>query len=86
MSRMLTTLVLLASLPAFAADPGQFDWPQWRGPDRTGLSRETGLLKEWPEGGPKQVWKITGLGDGYSTPSVSTAASIWSERMARTSC
>jgi outer membrane protein assembly factor BamB len=71
MSRTLTTLVLLAALPAFAADPGQSDWPQWRGPDRTGLSKETGLLKEWPEGGPKQEWKITGLGDGYSTPSVS---------------
>ncbi|HEX3152897.1 MAG TPA: PQQ-binding-like beta-propeller repeat protein [Gemmataceae bacterium] len=70
MSRSLTTLILLAAAPAFAADPGAFDWPQWRGPDRTGLSKETGLLKEWPEGGPKQVWKITGLGDGYSTPSI----------------
>ena len=47
------------------------DWPQWRGPDRTGLSNETGLLKEWPEGGPRQAWKITGLGEGYATPSVS---------------
>ena len=71
MSRTLSTFVLLAALPAFAADPGPTDWPQWRGPDRTGLSQETGLLKEWPEGGPRQVWKITGLGEGYSTPSVS---------------
>ncbi len=46
------------------------DWPGWRGRDRTGVSSETGLLKEWPEGGPKLVWKATGLGGGYATPSV----------------
>ena len=33
--------------------PGAGDWPQWRGPERTGVSRETGLLKNWPPGGPK---------------------------------
>jgi outer membrane protein assembly factor BamB len=71
MFRTLSTLILVAALPAFAADPGPSDWPQWRGPDRTGLSRETGLLKEWPIDGPNQLWKITGLGDGFSTPSVS---------------
>src|SRR5262249_55700849 len=54
-----------AQLPS---SPG--DWPAWRGPDRTGLSKETGLLKSWPEGGPKLLWKITGLGAGFSTPSV----------------
>jgi outer membrane protein assembly factor BamB len=51
------------------ADPN--DWPQWRGPNRTGISTETGLLKQWPEGGPKLLWKATDLGEGYSTPSVS---------------
>ena len=71
MRSRLTTLIVLAAAPAFAADPGSFDWPQWRGPNRDGVSKETGLLKEWPNGGPKQVWKITGLGDGFSTPSVS---------------
>ena len=71
MSRRLTALVLLAAAQAFAADPGAFDWPQWRGPDRTGLSKETGLLKKWSPEGPKQVWKITGLGDGYSSPTIS---------------
>jgi hypothetical protein len=50
------------------AAPG--DWPAWRGADRTGVSTETGLLKEWPEGGPKQLWKATKLGAGYSTPAV----------------
>ncbi|MCS6777122.1 MAG: PQQ-binding-like beta-propeller repeat protein [Chloroherpetonaceae bacterium] len=46
------------------------DWPQWRGENRDGISRETGLLKQWPEGGPKLLWKATGLGEGYATPSV----------------
>jgi outer membrane protein assembly factor BamB len=48
------------------------DWPGWRGPDRTGVSAETGLLPEWPKGGPKLLWKATGLGGGYSTPSVAS--------------
>jgi outer membrane protein assembly factor BamB len=46
------------------------DWPQWRGPNRDGISQEKGLLKEWPEEGPQVVWQIDDLGDGYSTPSV----------------
>jgi len=46
------------------------DWPQWRGPLRTGISRESGLLKEWPKDGPKLLWQINDLGEGYATPSV----------------
>ena len=46
------------------------DWPQWRGPNRDGISSETGLLSAWPSGGPKVVWKISGLGDGYSSFSI----------------
>jgi outer membrane protein assembly factor BamB len=71
MRQMSAVIIALAAGTAFAADSGPADWPQWRGPDRTGLSKETGLLKSWPDEGPKQVWKITGLGDGYSTPSIS---------------
>jgi len=43
------------------------DWPQWRGPDRNGMSGETGLLTSWPEGGPTLLWKTTGFGQGYSS-------------------
>jgi outer membrane protein assembly factor BamB len=43
------------------------DWPQWQGPDRTGLSKETGLLKSWPAGGPPKIWTISGLGEGYGS-------------------
>ena len=59
--------VALAVAPAglFASD-----WPQFRGPDRDGVSKETGLLKEWPEGGPPLAWTATGLGGGYSSVSV----------------
>jgi outer membrane protein assembly factor BamB len=46
------------------------DWPQWRGPDRTGISAETGLLKEWPKDGPPLRWKRTDLGIGYSSPTI----------------
>ena len=46
------------------------DWPQWRGPDRTGLSRETGLLKQWPPSGPPLVWSSANLGAGYGSMAV----------------
>ncbi len=44
------------------------DWPEFRGPNRDGICTETGLLKEWPEGGPPKVWTTTNLGLGYCTP------------------
>ena len=46
------------------------DWPQWRGPQRNGISAETGLLSEWPKEGPKLVWQVKDIDSGYSTPSV----------------
>jgi outer membrane protein assembly factor BamB len=55
------TIALAAPSSARAAD-----WPQFRGPNRDGKSVETGLLAQWPEGGPKLLWSKTGLGSGYS--------------------
>lgn len=46
------------------------DWPQWRGPDRTGVSQETGLLKAWPKGGPRLLWHVSDMGDGYGTVAI----------------
>src|SRR6185503_8080316 len=46
-------------------------WPQWRGPNRDGISKETGLLKQWPAEGPPLVWKAAGAGRGYSSFSIS---------------
>jgi outer membrane protein assembly factor BamB len=62
--RHLALLLLLTPIAAAA------DWPQWRGPNRDGVSKETGLLKEWPKDGPPLRWKATDIGTGYSTPSV----------------
>ncbi len=45
------------------------DWPQWGGPDRDGVWRESGILTKFPSGGPKVLWR-TPLGTGYSGPSV----------------
>jgi len=59
-----------AALAAVAAPSKGGNWPQWLGPDRNGVSRETGLLKSWPPEGPKLLWKAEGLGTGNSTPSV----------------
>jgi outer membrane protein assembly factor BamB len=50
---------------ALAADSGQF-----RGPDRNGIFPETGLMKSWPEGGPEEIWAVTGLGKGFGSVAV----------------
>src|SRR3981081_4446391 len=64
-TRSLVCVVLSVVLCANADD-----WPQWRGPQRNGISKETGLLKEWPKDGPKLLWQVKDVGDGYSTPAV----------------
>ena len=46
------------------------DWPQWRGPERNGVSKEIGLLKSWPASGPPLVWTYTECGAGYSGPAI----------------
>ena len=68
---ILSFLACLALLAAAAEPSGSGEWPQWRGPDRTGVAHETGLLKRWPPEGPRLVWKAQGLGGGHSTPSFS---------------
>jgi outer membrane protein assembly factor BamB len=67
MRRLLMSLGLLVALSfALLAD----DWPQWRGPNRDGVSKETDLLQTWPAEGPKLRWKATNIGTGYSAPIV----------------
>jgi outer membrane protein assembly factor BamB len=58
-------MVLLATTPLLAQD-----WPQWRGVNRDGESVETGLLKTWPSGGPRLVWRTGDLGEGYAGVSI----------------
>ena len=60
---LLVTLSLTSGVAGMAAD----DWPQWRGPRRDGVSKEAGLLKNWPANGPRLAWRISGTGEGYSS-------------------
>ncbi|HNS20339.1 MAG TPA: PQQ-like beta-propeller repeat protein [Sedimentisphaerales bacterium] len=53
--------------PIASPEPG---WPQWRGPRRDGVCDEKGLLASWPQDGPTLLWKIDGLGKGWSSPIV----------------
>ena len=66
MKRLCYVIVLFATTTGIYAD----DWPQWRGPDRTDVSKETGLLQSWEEGGPKKLWSSQEGGLGYSGFSV----------------
>src|SRR4051794_35654211 len=63
-----TAVLVLSILVATRARAD--DWPQWQGPNRDSVSKETGLLKEWPKEGPPLAWKLTALGGGYNAPSV----------------
>lgn len=64
--RVISTVVAVTMAAAASAA----EWPQWRGPKRDGLCTETGLPKQWPEGGPRELWKLTGIGTGYSAVAI----------------
>ena len=59
--------ISVLSLPVVVSNRAPDDWPQWRGPNRDGVSGERGLLKEWPSAGPPLAWKAGGAGEGYSS-------------------
>ncbi|MBT4845083.1 MAG: PQQ-like beta-propeller repeat protein, partial [Planctomycetaceae bacterium] len=63
----LAAAILTGSLTGIYAD----DWPQWRGPNRDAVSKETGLLESWPAEGPQLKWKTERLGEGYASVVVS---------------
>ena len=65
MKFQLTILVSLATVTSSFAD----DWPQWMGPNRDNIWRETGLLDKFPEAGLKPVWRAP-LAHGYAGPAV----------------
>ncbi len=69
-SFVLLTSTILAGLVSSGRHTAS-DWPQWQGPDRTRISRETGLLKEWPASGPRTIWTANNLGTGYGSMSIS---------------
>ncbi len=65
----IATLFWVGLLNSIADNP-KSEWSQWRGPNRNGISHETDFLKNWPDKGPKVLWRIP-LGKGYSGISVS---------------
>jgi outer membrane protein assembly factor BamB len=62
---VITATLVLATSGTFAAD-----WPQWRGPDRNEVSKETGIRTKFGANGPKVLWSVENLGRGYSAPAV----------------
>jgi len=68
--KLLLSMLIIATSSPFVF--GQLY--EWRGPDRTGIYNETGLLQKWPDGGPKLLWEATGMGDGYSSATVTDDA------------
>jgi outer membrane protein assembly factor BamB len=64
--RWLCPILLLGMLSLAVAA----DWPQFRGPQRSGVSTESGLLQEWPKQGPRLIWQLKDIGEGYGTPAV----------------
>ena len=69
MKKIIAFLIICLLLYGGVSVAGASDWPQWRGPDKDGISRETGFLKEWPDGGPQVLWRVS-LGEGFSGISV----------------
>lgn len=65
-------LAVLAFLSVFCLSQQgvAHDWPQWQGPNRDNSSAESGLLKSWPEEGPRQVWLSRDCGLGYAGPAI----------------
>ena len=68
--RMILSGVLLFAFAGQVMAQAGANWPQWRGPNRDGVSKETGLLKQWPAEGPPLLWKASGAGRGYSSFSI----------------
>jgi outer membrane protein assembly factor BamB len=74
MNRIVVSASVIGGLITGFAGLGQAqstasEWSQFRGPDRSGVSAETGLLRSWPEGGPREVWRRS-IGEGYSGVSI----------------
>lgn len=61
--------LLLGALFTGSARIHADDWPQWMGPERDGVWRETGILSKFPVDGPKVRWRVP-IGGGYAGPAV----------------
>lgn len=68
MKKILLALISIAIYFGLTAQ----DVAQWRGPDRNGIYNESGLMKSWPQAGPKMIWHYDELGEGYSSAAVTS--------------
>ncbi|NQT79534.1 MAG: PQQ-binding-like beta-propeller repeat protein [Candidatus Aminicenantes bacterium] len=71
MKKIFMMIFLIFFCLGYSAVFGQID-SQWRGPNRGGVYPNENLLKEWPDEGPKLIWSVEGLGEGYSSPAVTS--------------
>lgn len=70
MRTVLAKIMVVGVSALYLMEASAADWPRWRGADFSDISTETGLLKKWPEGGPKKLWSTEEAGLGYSGYSV----------------
>jgi outer membrane protein assembly factor BamB len=66
-------LIAILTVNAAALLPGAEDtasWPRFHGPQGNNRSPETGLLREWPEGGPQRLWTVRGIGEGFASVAI----------------
>jgi outer membrane protein assembly factor BamB len=76
MRRIINTLLIsLAAVTVYSQEIAQ-----WRGPNRDGVYNEKGLLRKWPEGGPRLIWHFDKLGQGHTSAAV-TANAIYTTGM-----
>jgi outer membrane protein assembly factor BamB len=67
---MKRTLLAILLSGLFITEIRADDWPQFRGSDRSGVSKEKGLLKAWPKDGPPLAWTFKDAGLGFSSVAV----------------
>ncbi|MFT5524804.1 MAG: outer membrane protein assembly factor BamB [Pirellulaceae bacterium] len=80
---LIVTCFIVSTFLANVGLSAENDWPQFLGPNRNGISAETGLLEQWPADGPKEVWRVPGgvgmsgfaIGDGRLITMVQTTQS-----------
>jgi outer membrane protein assembly factor BamB len=74
MKSIFPIIVITVLLYTGSATPGYCQLYEWRGPGRSGIYNESGLLKKWPAKGPALLWEAENMGDGYSSPTVTDDA------------
>ncbi len=67
---VVSLFAIVSALTAACPPALSADWPGWQGPNHDRKSGDRGLLKEWPEGGPKLLWKVDTVGEGFGSMAV----------------